>query len=97
LDPDGTEGASAVAEQPAAGRASRMALAIAAVTLAVAGATHGLDLSALAVVAPDTGTIGSPGGDGQDATCRADTLTEPSDCNVVGEDGADGETVADFR
>jgi hypothetical protein len=81
-------------QQPT-GRASRMALAIAAVILAVAGATVGLDLPALAVGAQDV--VGRPGGDGQDATCRTDTLAEPSDCNEVGEDGADGESVVDIR
>jgi hypothetical protein len=89
FDPDGAEGASHVAEQQAAaGLASRMALVIAAVTLALAGATAVPDLPASAVGAP--ATVGSPGGDGQDATCRADTRTEPSDCDAVGEDGADG-------
>ena len=84
-----------MAEQQPVGRASRMALAIAVGILAAAAATVGLNLPALAVGAPST--VASPGGDGQDATCRADTRTEPSDCNAVGEDGADGENVSDVR
>jgi hypothetical protein len=84
-----------MAEQRAAGRAGRMALAIAAVTLTIAPAIVALDLPAIAIGAP--ASVGSPGSDGQDATCRAETSTEtstePSDCDAVGEDGADGADV----
>jgi hypothetical protein len=82
-----------VEQQP--GRASRTVLAVAVAALAVAGLAVGLDRPALAVDAADI--VGSPGGAGEDATCRADRPTEPIACNVVGEDGADGETGADLR
>src|SRR5687768_792915 len=95
FDPDGTERVSHVAEQRSVGRASRMALALAVVLVAVAGATVGAALPALAIGAPDT--VGTPGGDGENATCRADSASESSDCDAVGEDGADGQSVEDFR
>jgi hypothetical protein len=78
--------------------ASRWAVALAATALMVGGGFLGSVGSATAGGEPEN-NVGSPGRDGQDATCVVHGPPHDSSrsCTAVGGDGEDGAPGADYR
>jgi hypothetical protein len=79
-----------VSDEQSGRPARRWAIAVASALLAGGGF---VGAGGLAYAGDDPDNVGAPGADGQDVTCTADVPPRNAPvCNVVGEDGADGQS-----